>query len=435
MKTVVISTLGCKVNQFESAAFKSAFEEHGLAVSTGDDADIVVVNTCAVTASAGAQSRRLVLRLLRRHPRAKIVVCGCYVELEGRRLVQDERLAGRSLLVVGNAVKDRLVSLALEGDDSPALHLHDIRAAKTICRLPLKHFGERCRAYLRVQDGCESFCSYCIVPYTRGPNRSLPPQEALQQARLFAASGHREIVLTGIHLGNYGKDLQPAESLGGLLDLLSLAIPEVGFRLSSLEPMEIDTVLLRLIAGRDNIRPHLHIPLQSGSDHILERMNRRYSTAQFAATVASCLEAVPDLAVGVDVLVGFPGETKGHFEECRDFLATLPCTYLHVFPYSMRPGTRAAGFPDQVPAAEKARRVAELLALGEEKKRAFARRFLGTTRKVLVEGSDGDGVLHGFTDNYILVHFPGEARHLGEILPVRLCSDGNDHLLGEIAQQ
>ena len=435
MKTVVISTLGCKVNQFESAAFKDGFEGHGFVVSTGDDADIVVVNTCAVTASAGAQSRRLVLRLLRHHPRATLVVCGCYAELEGQRLLQDERLAGRRLLVVGNAVKDRLVPLALDGEEGQTLHLGDIRAARTICRLPLKHFGERCRAYLRVQDGCESFCSYCIVPYTRGPNRSLPPQEALQQARLFAASGHREIVLTGIHLGNYGKDLQPAESLGGLLSLLSLALPEIGFRLSSLEPMEIDTSLLRLVAGRDNIRPHLHIPLQSGSDAILERMNRRYSTAQFAATIASCLEAVPDMAIGVDVLVGFPGETEGHFEECRDFLAALPCTYLHVFPYSMRPGTRAAGFPDQVPAAEKARRVAVLLTLGEEKKRLFARRFIGTTRKVLVEGGDGQGNLHGFTDNYILVHFSGEARHIGEILPVRLCGEGNDHVLGEIEQQ
>lgn len=436
MKTVVITTLGCKVNQYESASFDHGFAERGLVVGKGEDADLVVINTCAVTGSAGAQSRRALLQALRRHPRAKIVVCGCYVELEGKRLAEDERLAGREVLFVGNSAKDQLVSLALATPTPHPLQLGDIAAATSICRLPVRTFSKRARAYLRIQDGCQSYCSYCIVPSTRGPSRSLPPQEVIEQAKIFALSGHREIVLTGIHLGNYGKDLSPTSSLVSLLDTLTLATPTIGYRISSLEPTEIDSQLLTLIGERPNIRHHLHIPLQSGCNEILRRMNRRYTTEQFAATVATCHAMLPDAAIGIDILVGFPGENTTHFDETRRFLESLPCSYLHVFPYSIRPGTKAASFADQVEAKEKTRRVAELRSLSAQKSEAFQRRHLGTTRLVLAEGYRGrQGMLHGFTDNYISVQFPGTKGQRGEVLPVKLLTLSNDHVTGEIAQQ
>lgn len=436
MKTVAITTLGCKVNQYESASFDNGFAEQGLIVVKNDDADLVVINTCAVTGSAGAQSRRALLQALRRHPRAKIVVCGCYAELEGKNLAEDERLAGREILFVGNSEKDHLVSLALATPTPPPLQLGEIAAATSICRLPLRTFSKRARAYLRIQDGCQSYCSYCIVPYTRGPSRSLPPQEVVEQAKIFALGGHREIVLTGIHLGNYGKDLSPASSLASLLDTLTLATSSIGYRLSSLEPTEIDSQLLTLMGARGNIRPHLHIPLQSGCNEILQRMNRRYTTEQFASTIAACHAVLPDAAIGIDILVGFPGESKAHFAETKRFLESLPLSYLHVFPYSLRPGTKAASFAGQVEAREKTRRVAELRFLSAQKSEAFQRRHLGTTRPVLAEGYRGhQGMLHGFTDNYIAVQFPGNKSQRGEMLPVKLLAMRNDHVLGEITQQ
>lgn len=435
MRSFSITTLGCKVNQFESAAFHSGFEALGLLATKGDNADIVVINTCAVTGSAGAQSRRAVFQALRRHPQAKIVVCGCYAELEGKELACDKRLVGRDILVVGNGEKDQLVTLSLAESRSLSIHLGDIGSEKEICRLTVNHFPERARAYLRIQDGCQSYCSYCIVPYTRGASRSLPLTEVIAQAKILADSGHREIVLTGIHLGNYGKDLVPKSNLVTLLDSLSLATPEVGYRLSSLEPTEIDDHLLSLMGARANIRPHLHIPLQSGCDQVLRRMNRHYTTAEFAETVASCREYLPDAAIGVDILVGFPGEEQNHFEESRRFLESLPCSYLHVFPYSLRPGTKAAEFPNQVSEAEKKARVASLLALGNEKRQAFQTRFLGTTRMVLAEGRrDRQGLMRGFTDNYIAVGFPADSSVCGRVLPVRLLSVGDDHVLGEMVQ-
>ncbi len=436
MKTVVITTLGCKVNQYESASFDTSFAEQGLTVGKSENADIVVINTCAVTGSAGAQSRRAMLQALRRHPRAKIVVCGCYAELEGNRLAEDKRLVGREVLFVGNSEKDQLVHLALASPTPHSLQLGEIAAATSICRLPVRTFSNRARAYLRIQDGCESYCSYCIVPYTRGPSRSLPPREVVEQAKVFADGNHREIVLTGIHLGNYGKDLQPSTSLASLLDTLTLATPTIGYRLSSLEPTEIDSQLLALMRERDNIRPHLHIPLQSGCNEILKRMNRRYTTEQFAATLAACRDSLPDAAIGIDILVGFPGESEVHFAETRRFLDSLPCTSLHVFPYSIRPGTKAASFPDHVEATEKTRRVEELRTLSARKSEAFQRRHLGTTRLVLAERLRGrQGMLGGFTDNYIAVQFPGTKSHCGEVLPVKLLAISDDHVVGEIAEQ
>ncbi len=438
MKKVLIVTLGCKVNQYESAAFKSGFEAAGLTVvSRNGQADIVVINTCAVTGSAGAQSRQAIHKSLRKNPDALIAICGCYAELAAEELALDQELQNRSFFLIGNSRKDKLVNLALDRNtETPRQNLGDIAHATEICRLPVRRFGDRVRAYLRIQDGCENFCTYCIVPYTRGPSRSLPVDEVVNQAKIFADEGHKEIVLTGIHLGNYGTDLSRKPTLTTLLDQLTLATPELAYRISSLEPMEIDIPLLTLMRERkNNIQPHLHIPLQSGNDAILERMNRRYSTGQFREIVATCRKYLPDAAIGIDVLVGFPGETEAQFASCKAFLQSLDCSYLHVFPYSIRPGTKAATFDHQVAKHIKEHRAAELRQLSDDKRKAFWLKHLNRTWPVLVERRrDKSGSLKGFTTNYIAVTFPGPDHLLGERVQVNLLQILENSVLGEMSE-
>lgn len=434
MKKVFVTSLGCKVNQYESAAFKCGFEERGLSVvSENEAADLVVINTCAVTAGAGAQSRQTIRQVLRRNPTAEIVITGCYAEIAAKELSEEKELLGRSYTLIGNSKKDQLVTAALDkGPYEQQILLGAIKDAKEICRLPVRRFGERSRAYLRIQDGCESFCTYCIVPFTRGPSRSLPVAEVLEQAGIFAEVGHKEIILTGIHLGYYGNDLAGSVDLLYLLDKLSQATPKTCYRISSLEPVEISEALLSLMARRSNIQPHLHIPLQSGCDDILAKMNRRYTTDQFAKVIKLCRRYLPDAAIGIDILAGFPGETEQHFSMAKDFLQSLSFSYLHVFPYSIRPGTIAAGFKGQVPKRIKDARVAELRALSEAKRQAFYQSQLHQIRPVLVEGKrDGDGMLKGFTDNYIDVRLGGPDSLLDTITAVRLLRLKDHRVIGE----
>lgn len=434
MKKVFITTLGCKVNQFESAAFKTGFEKQGIeVVSQSEEADLIVVNTCAVTAGAGAQSRQTIRQALRRNPSAEIIITGCYAEIGAKELSDEKELQGRGYSLIGNSKKDTLVESALSKESgTQELIMGSIGEAKEICRLPVRHFGERSRAYLRVQDGCESYCTYCIVPYTRGPSRSLPIREVIEQAQIFTDEGHKEIVLTGIHLGYYGKDLDSNEDLLVLLDKLSIATPQTSYRISSLEPLEITESLLTLMQERKNIQPHLHIPLQSGNDEILGRMNRRYTIDQFRDVINLCHERLPDAAIGIDILAGFPGETDDHFTATKKFLQSIYFSYLHVFPYSIRPGTVAAGFKEQVPKNTKDARVAQLRLISSAKTTAFYQSHLQQIRPVLVEGRrDSDGMLKGFTDNYIDVRFAGPDSLLNSVSSVRLLFVQDNSVIGE----
>jgi len=430
MKEIVrIITLGCKVNQFESESFRAGFEDAGFLVADKEAADIVVINTCGVTGAAGAQSRQTIRKALRSAPDARIVITGCYAELMDGSM--EAELAKRDCLFVGNAKKDLLVETVLAGR-TPGKLMGDISKAETICNLPVRRFGKRSRAYLRVQDGCESYCSYCIVPFTRGPSRSQVPEEAIHQARVFSDEGHREIVITGIHLGYYGRDLSPNTNLIELIDRLSLATPQTLYRISSLEPTEITTELLQLMDERDNIQPHLHIPLQSGCDTILQKMNRHYTTEQFRQTVLMCREMLPDCGIGIDILAGFPGETEAQFQEALHFLETLPFSYLHVFPYSPRPGTKAASFSNQVPGEIRRERARQLRALSMKKQQDFNRSQIGRTLSLLVEGKrDERGMLRGVTGNYVTVHFPGPDSLLGDCVFVRLLKMENTTVIGE----
>lgn len=435
MKHVIIATLGCKVNQFESAAFQSALQQAGLhLVSKKDNADLLIINSCAVTSTAGAQSRQILRKLLRANPGAKVIFTGCYAEIASEELSQELQAAGVDFTIIGNSQKDQLVKTVLDWQQQGASNmLGNIMDAKSICRLPVQQFGTRSRGYLRIQDGCDSFCTYCIVPYTRGPSRSLPVAEVVEQARILAENGHRELILTGIHLGYFGRDLQPPTELVSLLDLLSRTLPEIKYRISSLEPLEINDRLLTLMRERTNIQPHLHIPLQSGHDEILQKMNRRYNIREFEDIVKKCKQYLPDCSIGIDILAGFPGEREQHFQQAKEFLTSLPFSYLHVFPYSKRPGTPAAELQDHIPTKIKEQRVAILQDISSKKTASFRLSQLGTIRNVIVEGKkDKNGLLRAMTDNYIPVRFKGPDKLLRQTADVQLDSVKDDYLLAHL---
>jgi threonylcarbamoyladenosine tRNA methylthiotransferase MtaB len=429
-KTVALGTLGCKVNQCESASFQSCFEEQGLTVSPfNKPADIYVINTCAVTAKAAAQSRQLIRRAQRTNPGAKVVVTGCYAQIDPEKIREIET---GPISIVGNANKHQLLDVALS-DKSSGINFNNIALQKKISLLPVKRFPGRTRAFLKIQDGCNNFCSYCIVPYARGRSRSLDLDKVLDQALEFADQGHREIVVTGIHVGHYGLDFEPRLHLFDLLKELSILTPEVRYRLSSLEPSEINRDILKFIAKDNNFMPHLHIPLQSGSDTILKKMNRRYSIKQFTEKVIYCKEMVPEAAIGVDVVIGFPGETEEDFRQTYDLLNNLPVSYFHVFPYSKRPGTPAAKMKGQVPAKIKDERVAVLRKLDHKKRSAFYKSRIGKVHQVLVESEKAaEGLAKGFTDNYIPVHFEAKPGHKNRVLPVRLERLEDRYVIGTI---
>jgi len=404
MPCFAVITLGCKVNQYESASFQDSAIAAGYDLARpGEEADCLVINTCSVTARAGVQSRQVIRQAARHHPQAKLIATGCHVQAAEAEIAAMPELAGRTVCLVGNGDKEKIAGL-LATIDWPKNLLSDMALANTIARLPIRRFADRSRAYLRVQDGCESFCSYCIVPFTRGKSRSLPIPEALAQAAIFADTGYREIVITGIHVGYYGRDISGEYRIVSLLDQLSRNFPEIRFRLSSIEPTEISDDLLALFAERPNLMPHLHIPLQSGDDTILARMGRRYRAEDFATVIARCKRALPAATIGCDLLVGFPGETEQLFENTKKIIESIAPAYLHVFPYSPRPGTVAAGLPGHVHGREKQRRAAELRALSDTFRLTFYRRHLGETREILLETDlDGSGLRHGLSDNYISV--------------------------------
>ncbi|XOF34979.1 MAG: tRNA (N(6)-L-threonylcarbamoyladenosine(37)-C(2))-methylthiotransferase MtaB [Candidatus Electrothrix sp. YB6] len=429
---VAVTTLGCKVNQFESAAFLTGFREQDCAVvSAAEEADIVVINTCAVTARAGQQSRQLIRKIARANPDVRLIVTGCYAEASATELAG--LIPDRSLTVIGNSGKHQVVQAALSGE-LPSPVPPAISRAREICPLPVRRFSGRTRAYLRIQDGCNNFCAYCIVPYTRGRSRSLPLKNVLEQVRVFVEEGYPELVITGINVGKYGLDLDEGQGIYSLLETLCREFPNLRIRLSSVEPTEVNDRLLDLIIGYANFMPHLHIPLQSGDNGVLSRMNRKYSTEFFARIIEKIHTALPHAAIGCDILAGFPGEDEQAAENSFRLLDDLPVTYLHVFPYSIRPGTAAAEFPDQVPGPVKEARVAHLRTLDQKKRTAFYQRHLCTEQLVLLERQDKKtGLFKGFSENYIPVQCSGTAGQTGIVVPVRLVRLREKAVFGEQA--
>lgn len=403
---VAIGTLGCKANQADAEALVARLRAHAEVVQLGRAADLVVVNSCTVTATAARQSRQLVHRARRSHPDAIVVLTGCLpaVDPDGAR-----RVAGVDH-VLPLAEHDRIVALVRElarargqGPGGGA----DLRPARR-------------RPFLKLQDGCDGCCAYCIVPTARGRARTvLTPQQVAARLGELAVQGAQEVVLTGIHLGRYGVDLEPPLALDQLLERSVGIVPRL--RLSSLEPLEVSPALLELLRRQPvGLCPHLHVPLQSGDDVVLRRMRRPYRPEQAQRLLARARRALPRAALGADLLVGFPGEDEAAFERTAELLRDAPLTHAHVFVFSPRAGTEAALLPDQVPPALARRRGQRLRELGQRKLERFAREQLGSWRPVLVEQRRRDGRLSGTSDNYLRVALQGPDALLGQIVPVEL---------------
>ena len=406
-KRVALVTLGCKVNQCDSAGIAEGLRQRGhTLVRFEDEADVCIVNTCTVTARTDFQSRQLIRRAARRNPLSPVIVTGCYAQVAPDQL---ETLPNVRL-VAGNTEKEAIPDLVgtLNGGP-PEVRVRDIGQARYFSGLAADRFHGRSRAFLKIQDGCDARCSYCIVPLARGPSRSMPLRAVLERVAALTDAGYREIVLTGVHLGAWGADLSPSMDLPALLRGIERAGRVGRLRLSSIEPLEVTAGLLACLKESAVLCPHLHIPLQSGDDRILSAMGRHYDRRFFRDLVDRLVAEIPGVAVGVDVMTGFPGEGQSEFENTAEFLRSLPVSYLHVFPYSERPGTAAAALPGKVEAALRAQRAAALRALGLAKREAFAKKAVGSRQTVLVEGSRDrkTGLLKGFTGNYIPVLLAG----------------------------
>lgn len=413
-------TLGCKVNQVETEAIREAFAAKGFeVVDYREAADVYVINTCSVTAVADKKSRAIIRRTRRNHPGALVVVTGCYNQGQDR----EAQIADADLLIP-NTDKEALVELVYArmtgGTETAAPHEGYRRPARVLYR---GRHG-RTRAFIKIEDGCESFCSYCIVPYTRGPVRSKLPGDVLAEIRNLLELDYREIVLTGIHIGQYGKDLGGYTLENLLADILDTIEGEYRIRLSSLEPVEIKPPLIEMLETQRRLCRHLHIPLQSGSDAILARMNRKYDTAYYQRLLEELAGRIPGIGLTADVMVGFPGETLQLFEETMQFIAASPLNDLHVFRYSPRPGTPAAVMDDQVEEAEKNMRSAALIALGQQKRSLFLADQAGNAVTVLTEEERQDGVA-ALSDNYIQTVISADAR-LNQFYTVTLGEAGLD---------
>ncbi|MEA3544135.1 MAG: tRNA (N(6)-L-threonylcarbamoyladenosine(37)-C(2))-methylthiotransferase MtaB, partial [Thermodesulfobacteriota bacterium] len=427
--SVAIVTLGCKTNQFESAAMSEQLCQAGYRqVAFEDGAELVVVNTCTVTAATDAQSRKLIRRARRLNPQARIVVTGWYAQINPQSL---NWLPGVSL-VIGNQEKGQLLQYLVENNELGQIQVSDIRNSSTIEPLSLTGFEQRSRAFVQIQNGCDAFCSYCIIPYARGRSRSVQVVDVVAQIEKLSANGYPEIVLTGIHIGHYGHDLQPSIDLLYLL----MKIEESNFsgrlRLGSIEPTELPEDLYRYIVESSWICPHFHIPLQAGDNEILQRMNRHYSTDFFRDLVDKIHQLNPDAAIGLDVITGFPGETEQQFELTCRLLESLPFSHLHVFPFSQRTGTPAATMPGQVSGTIIKERAALLRQIGEKKHLNFSQRFIDSELELVIEGGGTDGLRKGLSHNYLAVWVPATSVDPGVIVRVKIVGLCKDGLVGEV---
>ena len=447
---VAFRTFGCRLNQYDTESIRTLLEASGRYETVRGGADVCVVNTCSVTARADASARKAVRRIHAENPGARIVVTGCYAQRAPEEL---SGLPGVSL-VLGAADRGRVVDeLARAGPGGPArVAVAPIAEARKFLEVPITEMRERRRAFVKVQEGCNESCSFCIVPRTRGVSRSRDPEAVLEQVRRLVDGGYPEIVVTGVHAGDYGLDLGGLDpggldpeglgpgaasfgpDSGGRRPLVRLverilAVPGLErFRLSSIEPASVGEDLVSLMAGEEKFARHFHIPMQSANDGVLARMRRRYTAADFRRLVERIAGQVPGCGIGTDVICGFPGESDAAFQDTFDALTELPITYLHPFTYSPRPGSESAGWKDDVPAEVKKRRVGALKRLSRDKNRAFRERHVGRVAGVLPEGPDGSG----WTDNYLRVEIdpaslpPGgpEAAGVVEARLVELTEDG-----------
>ncbi|MFJ7665959.1 tRNA (N(6)-L-threonylcarbamoyladenosine(37)-C(2))-methylthiotransferase MtaB [Lysinibacillus sp. NPDC097195] len=438
MSKVAFHTLGCKVNHYETEAIWQLFKEDGYERTEFDhQADVYVINTCTVTNTGDKKSRQVIRRAVRQNPDAVICVTGCYAQTSPAEIMA---IPGVDI-VVGTQDRTKLLGYIEQyrNERQPINAVRNIMKNRVYEELDVPAFTDRTRASLKIQEGCNNFCTFCIIPWARGLMRSRDPQEVLNQAQQLVAAGYLEIVLTGIHTGGYGQDLKDYNLAQLLRDLEANVKGLKRLRISSIEASQLTDEVIDVLRQSNIVVNHLHIPIQSGSDTVLKRMRRKYTMEFFGERLTKLHEALPDLAVTSDVIVGFPGETEEEFMETYNFIRDHKFSELHVFPFSPRTGTPAARMEDQIDEDIKNERVHRLIALNDQLAKEYASRFENEVLEVIPEefvhdGSEEAGLLTGYTDNYLKVVFEGPENLIGQLVKVKITQAGYPHSKGQFVR-
>ena len=420
MKYYKTLSLGCKVNTYEIQAIKELLNEKGYIESHDDKCDVFIINTCAVTQVGEQKSRQMIRKSISKYPSAITIVMGCYSQLHPEIV---ESIEGVDI-VLGTSNRSKIVEFLedfIKNNSQIVCVNKENRNEEYEC-LKITSYSENTRAFIKIQDGCNNFCSYCIIPYTRGNFRSRPKEEIFSEIKNLCDRGFLEIVLTGIDSAGYGKEFKEEKyRFNDLLKEIIQREPRLKrIRISSMEESELDDEFIEILKNNPVVAPHLHIPLQSGSEGVLKRMRRKYNKEQFLSTINKIKEAVPNIALACDVIVGFPGETEEEFVECMDFIKECGFHYLHVFPYSIRPGTPASKMENQIDPKIKKERVHRLISFGENLKEEYENKFVGKELNVIVETyNPKEKMYHGYSDNYIDCKIKSEEDILGKYIKVK----------------
>lgn len=421
-RRVSFHTLGCKLNFSESSTIARQFEQGGfLRVGANEPADICVINSCSVTEHADKKCRNLIRKLHRRNPSAIIAVTGCYAQLKAQEIARIEGVD----IVLGNNDKEDLYKRVVELTSRGKALVYSCDCEEISRFFAAFSSGDRTRSFLKVQDGCDYKCAYCTIHYARGSSRNMPIADLVKQAEAVAATGLREIVITGVNTGDFGRTT--GEKFIDLLKALNQVEGIDRYRISSIEPNLITDEIIEFCAASPKFQHHFHIPLQSGSDRILGLMRRRYTSEKFASRIDKIRSLMPDAFIGIDVITGFPGETEENFRQTYDLLARLKPSFLHIFPFSERPGTPAVDMPDKVPSYISSRRVEHLEELCEELHHDFCAKYQGKEAEVLFESTMRGGMMFGYTGNYVRVKVPYDKRYINQICRVRLGEIDSEH--------
>ena len=432
MRRFKIYTLGCKVNQYETEAVEEMLEEEGYILDTEEDADVVLINTCTVTNESDRKSRQIIRRHKRKNPHCKVVVFGCYAQVSEKEVAEIEGVD----LVLGTKNRGELpryLEELFKGADQ-IVDVEKHAQGDPFENLAIKEVEGRTRAYMKVQDGCNQYCSYCIIPYARGFIRSRDIEDAVKEAERLGKNGFREVVLTGIHIGSYGKDLEEDLSLVDLIESIDEVEGIDRIRLSSVEPMTITDEFLKRVKDLKSFMPHFHLSLQSGAGQTLKDMNRNYTPDEYRETVKRIRKYYPDAGITTDVIVGFPGESDEDFKESYEFVKEMAFSDLHVFPYSRRKNTPAAKRKDQIHGDVKKERAREMIELGREMHRKFIEKLAGESYPVLFE-EEKDDLYFGYTPNYLRVAVNGDKNLQNHLEYVTIEGEDDGQLMGRIGKE
>jgi len=435
---VAFITLGCKTNHYDTDVMAQACAKAGLeVVPPSSQADAYVINTCAVTRAADARGRNIIRRVIRNNPDAIVIVCGCSSEVDADRY---RNIEGVDYVLGVRAAEELMKIVMCHREEPPSTSLRagsgrrgDHMGLLRYTRNDISAHQPRARAFLKIQDGCNNRCAYCIVPHARGESRSVKPADVQNDVKKLLKAGHREIILTGVHIGQYGKDLTPQISAAGLIQKLLDETDNCRFRISSLDPDEMGDEMIKVL-GHPGVCRHVHLSLQSGSDEVLEMMGRRSGMNDYEKLIQRLAVQVPGIAIGADIITGFPGETEGLFEQTVKFVERMPFAYLHVFPYSPRPMTRAATMSDQVPVPVRTQRAKRLMEISEKKRAVFYEGQLGKKAGVVIvsKRADREGRFKGISDNYLPLMIPGKGLKYREVYNVTITKFDKGNIYGTI---